>query len=488
MQTLLIKVISSAKNNLDIWFFYGFLFTSMLSLRKILFSFPLENHFNEYTSIYLYVSDIFLIITIALWIILHNNINYLSSSFNYIFIRKNFAYIIPFLFILWSFISIFWADNQLLASFRSIKLFEFYFLFLYVSKRIVPRGTLLRDSLLIMILIGLINAIIGVFQFVLQNSLGLRILRESIISTDISGVAKVIIDGEVYIRSYGLFPHPNIFGGFLVLTIIISWNLIRKRQYLPFHEKVNIRYWLILAIILQFSALILTFSKSAFFGLIIGVVFLHTIVLPNKSNCSTWNNFLAGIAGLLKNNIHKSVITLLFIIGLSSMFFSRVDNRAFFIQSLHERSVYIEISQNIVQKSPILGIGSGNFVWDMQNFIEEPLLYWQFQPVHNVFLLILSELGVVGLLLFLWFFSKLFQNKRKVISHETISHESNAEYKPTSFHSEFDCFGSILIAFLFIMFFDHYFWDIQQGQILFWMTLGIICASQNKKLLDSKSD
>ena len=50
--------------------------------------------------------------------------------------------------------------------------------------------------------------------------MGLLWLKESIISPNIPGVAKLIFNGHVYIRSYGLFPHPNILGGFLVFSII----------------------------------------------------------------------------------------------------------------------------------------------------------------------------------------------------------------------------------------------------------------------------
>lgn len=40
----------------------------------------------------------------------------------------------------------------------------------------------------------------------------------------------------------------------------------------------------------------------------------------------------------------------------------------------------------------------------------------------------------------------------------------------------------VLLAFIFIMFFDHYLWDIQQGQIMLWAILGLIVARNRKQL------
>lgn len=35
-------------------------------------------------------------------------------------------------------------------------------------------------------------------------------------------------------------------------------------------------------------------------------------------------------------------------------------------------------------------------------------------------------------------------------------------------------FKGLLLGFLFIALFDHYLWDIQQGQIMLWITLGLV--------------
>ena len=45
-------------------------------------------------------------------------------------------------------------------------------------------------------------------------------------------------------------------------------------------------------------------------------------------------------------------------------------------------------------------------------------------------------------------------------------------------------FVAILLGIIFIMLFDHYLWDIQQGSLLFWLTAGFVAGIQtmhNKK-------
>ncbi|MFA7319820.1 MAG: hypothetical protein WC022_04485, partial [Parcubacteria group bacterium] len=41
-------------------------------------------------------------------------------------------------------------------------------------------------------------------------------------------------------------------------------------------------------------------------------------------------------------------------------------------------------------------------------------------------------------------------------------------------------FQGILLGFIFIMLFDHYFWDIWQGQVLFWLVAGIVAGLDKK--------
>ena len=165
------KIFASFLEKPDVWFFYGFLITFTLSIRKVLFFYPINGTFNEYTGIYLYLSDIFLFLTIAIWLFILCNKYSILSIFKlfalkcstpvqmfhvehlywggtFICLKKvykqvinNYVIIFPLLLALFSFLSILWASNQSVALFRSIKLFEFILLYFYIVYN-VPRGTL----------------------------------------------------------------------------------------------------------------------------------------------------------------------------------------------------------------------------------------------------------------------------------------------------------------------------------------------------------
>lgn len=147
------KIWKNTKIQPDIWLFYGFLLTFTLSLRKVLFYFPIKGTFNEYAGIYIYISDIFLFLTLVSWPIsilcndsislsicklwiscLPHKLSPMSSSF----FQHSFIFL-PLSLIIWSFMSILWSDNQAIAFFRSIKILEFFLLYIYIIFRFVPR-------------------------------------------------------------------------------------------------------------------------------------------------------------------------------------------------------------------------------------------------------------------------------------------------------------------------------------------------------------
>ncbi len=169
----LVKFWHDFKLQPDVWLFYGFLLTFTLSVRKVLFFYPINGQFNEWTGIYLYLSDIFLILALFLWgiFILRNKMVSLSTllethtehktqphkssaflpnrnKLQGIFLTgsidniklwlKQAIICLPLLLVFWSFISILWSENQNIALFKAIKLLEFYFLYLYIIFKFSP--------------------------------------------------------------------------------------------------------------------------------------------------------------------------------------------------------------------------------------------------------------------------------------------------------------------------------------------------------------
>ena len=479
----------------DIWFFYGLLITFTLSVRKVLFFYPLAGKFNEYTGIYLYLSDLFLFLTILCWIIslLCNKNNYLSmyntspsikcSTWNIIFkkAKDKIIYILPVLLVIFSFISISWSENRYVSLFRSIKILEFYLLFLYIVLN-VPRGTFLKRMFQIIIFLGVFNSILGIWQFIFQHSVGLYFLKESIISSDLPGVAKIIFNGERFIRIYGLFPHPNILGGFLLLSITLTfvYRLIFQNQVTPSiinqcstwnicdkYSKIFIHFILFI----QLCALFLTFSKSSWIAAFIILTCILCLNVPR----GTLAKYLRKSS---KYIFFSSIILILLIIitkpDINSFIIKSVNERMFYFRNSPEYISFLDFTNNYTLSSLsgiLLGIGSGQSVLFLQNIPN--ILDWQFQPVHNVFFLILNELGLIGFLLFVVFIIKVLKIAMINIKCSTWNiFRNNTETAQIILLKSL--LSAIFIGYLFIMNVDHYFWDIQQGQILMWLIVGLL--------------
>lgn len=461
-----IKMWNNFKTQPDVWFFFGFLVTFPLTIRKVLFFYPIARQFNEYSGIYLYLSDILLFLLILTWIIsiLRNKKEFLSNISPY----KEILLLILAL-VIWAFVSISWANNKNVALFRSIKLVEFYLLFAYIIFN-VPRGTIIKRFFQIIIFIGLFQAIIGIGQFVLQHSLGLFWLKESLISPSIAGVAKFIFGGHKLIRAYGLFPHPDILGGLLLISMILTWqycklfhpgsNVPRRTYY-----GASVKQWIIrftpVFIGIQMLGLFLAFCKSAIIGLVIAVIYIPWITVPRGTVIFGRFAKMFHVKQLFRWFILAAVILILFV------FIVKPDFNSLFLNSLEERVLYLNVSRETIINNPVIGVGMGQFVLEMQKYSQTFLASWQYQPVHTVFLLIWSELGVVGLILFLLFLWKVFENGKNV-PRGTLANPGVEII-----------FQSLLLAFTFVMLFDHYLWDIQQGQLMLWLVLGLAAGRRD---------
>jgi len=204
----------------------------------------------------------------------------------------------------------------------------------------------------------------------------------------------------------------------------------------------------------------------------------------------------------IKHDRNLRIALLIFLIIILTFYLSWTTVDSMIRNSIEQRIIYLNVSRGTILANPVLGIGMGQFVPNMQKYTAN-LELWQFQPVHNVFLLIWSELGIVGLGFFTYWMYKMFHMKHKTLSPlqgegwdevNKVTSETNdrevansdksiLQNKSNSLSSGITLryFKAILLGFIFIMLFDHYFWDIQQGNIMLWMTMGFI-AGLNKNI------
>ncbi|MDP2642660.1 MAG: O-antigen ligase family protein [Candidatus Peregrinibacteria bacterium] len=287
----------------------------------------------------------------------------------------------------------------------------------------------MRKVLIIFCSVMFLEAVIGISQYVLQESLGLRFFGEPVINSHILGVAKVDFMNMKFLRSYGTFSHPNIFAGYLVFAIFSIMYLFRS------FPKMSSFFVLVFLI-----ALFLTFSRTGLIAFVIGA-FVFSLFVVKKLN--RWK--------LLKISLLILGVAMLFLFLIKGfpLFIERINSID--AESLRYRVMYLVIGFAMFFQNPF-GVGVGNFTDVMQNFSILKLFPWEIQPVHNIFVLSLAELGMIGFAALVSLFVYLFVY---------------------SFKKKNPFFIAICFMLLVLGSFDHYLFTLYQGQALFWLS---ICA------------
>jgi len=255
---------------------------------------------------------------------------------------------------------------------------------------------------------ALLQLVIGGLQYVSGTDIGLSMLGESDLVAGMVGSSFIVSDNSVFLRAYGTFPHPNLYGAFFVgLLYLALWVLdvrnldLSKNPFnkmfnkLEFKKKIALVLSAILAIISVFG-IILSFSRIAYLGvvlLVIGVVM--DLVLGR--------NFKYGI----RNKKYAN----------GGFLMTGLDRTLKFGASLSERTYLLVVAGKMLLANIWLGVGAGMFVREIPNVINRSSMLTGYsgilllQPVHNTFALFLVEYGLLGLFfigIIIWLLRTLF--------------------------------------------------------------------------------
>ncbi|MBI4117243.1 MAG: O-antigen ligase family protein [Parcubacteria group bacterium] len=402
--------------------------------------------FNEWNAAFLYFTDLLIIAVLGLWFLRHSYFYAISrksdSQKEDIFFRlrrtsRRLANYDWFLvgFLALSAISIKNAVNPALGLYQLLKLAEFSFLYFYIKSNLGAVFNL-TNLFFVFLASGIFQAILSIFQYTRQSDLGLRFLGETVLNPDLFNVAVFLINGEKIMRSYGTTPHPNVLALILFISIFIFYYLYASRS-----KFTGSKFGLVLYTILLFG-FFFTFSRIIIFVWLIASLILF---LRNRG---------------LRHVKKLTFITIFAVVIFSILFWPEVLARIQISpqeEALSLRGFYNKIA---FEEKPFFGVGPGNFVNWLKEF-NPGLASNLYQPVHNIYLLIFSETGILGIALFLLFIFFLIRCYLK-----------NVEFNRPFHYSLFILFASIL----FLGFFDHFLWTLQQGQIILWLVLGLMGA------------
>lgn len=251
------------------------------------------------------------------------------------------------------------------------------------------------------------------------------------------------------LRAYGSFPHPNVFGGFLGVGLFAWWSgldQIRKAKM----RWSNIQFLFVKAMgtAIVILGLLLTGSRSAFLGVLVGLA-LVTMVKTTRSMKTARPLVLILSAIAVFGSLIGSFLFTDFVSGIRG-------GGANEERSLTERvALYEDYLPFFAVTNPIVGHGMGSYVLSFSDYKPGKDAF-DYQPIHNVPLLILAELGFLGFLIILAWIANI----------DTLNF---SRFPKRDALAAFGM-GNVILM---IMFFDHYLWSSWAGLSLVAFVMGM---------------
>ena len=326
------------------------------------------------------------------------------------------------------FVSSLLASNYKEAFYGLIKFSEFSFLAYYVYKNIKV------DQLFLKIFsIGILTeSLIAFVEFLNKSSIGgiFYFLGERSFNSSTPNIANANINGELILRPYATFSHPNVLGAFLLIGISFILFFAKPKNNLE-------RLLFYAAVFIGSLGLTLTLSRASLFGLSLLIIFKLILQLKNRS--------IKYAAFLL--------ITIASVVIFALPYFNRFTSFNFSDESFVQRKDLTIAAASMIKDNPVFGIGINNFLTELPNYYRSNKTFY-LQPVHNIFLLTFAQIGLIAGVMFIIFLFKTFSIAPKDMKF-------------------------ILFFVFFLGFFDHYFLTLQQGQILFALIIGLCFVKPN---------
>jgi len=308
--------------------------------------------------------------------------------------------------------------------YRWLKLIEYLLFAFYVARNIDFKKDF--STIVKILSIGvLFESILAIAQWFKQGSIfGYYFFGENKYTVSALGIATLDFFGTKKVRPYGTTPHPNVLGGYL--AVLLPWVLYEGVKGIKGGKGLKERGFCLPTFGLGLVALFLSFSRSAWVVGCLGIL---------------------GVSGLVFRKFPLS-------------FYSLVPSA--YPLSFLRRAELNWIALEIVKDHPLLGVGLNNFTVAMDSYGKVSGWVRFLQPVHNVYLLIAAETGLLGLAAFLLLL--LF----------TI-YDLRFTEKPFRYILLISLSQISLLCFV-----DHYFWSLQQTSLLFWLLVGLVFTVEDK--------
>ncbi len=373
----------------------------------------------------IYLTDILVVTTLVLWFV-DSGLNDLKALFKS---RVKILHLLVLL-VFAGFLSTL-VSGQIGTSFLALgRWFVYSLLLLYVTyfKQI-------RWFFLVVFISTFLLSILCIFQFVGQGSVfdNYIFFGEQPYSPSTKGIVLENLNGVAKVPSYGTFRHPNVLGGFLSVVTIWIYSFFKE-------AKKKEKSILLLFFIFGFAALILSFSQSALMAFMLGFA-MHLLI-------DFWPSKIKALGSFIVSSV--------LIMGILLPYW--VERVGLVGSSVERRSALVSSTLSLVSKNVLYGTGLNTNTVFIEKYMPLSRDLRFIQPVHNVFLLVLSEGGLIFavILFFIVFYCLYYSYKQNFL------------------------FFVSLLQLLLLGSFDHYLVTHLQTYLLFMLTLAFSLTYNQK--------
>lgn len=294
--------------------------------------------------------------------------------------------------------------------------------------------------------------LLGASQFYMQKSFASKWLGMAMHSADQLGAFVVETDQGRWLRAYGSLSHPNVFGLYVGIGLLMCVGLAAYRG----HGK-HAHYFGFMPLIT--AALLFSFSRSAMLAVVAGFVWIVMSAYGTEA------------AHEYRRVLLPSFMIIFCTLSTLGYFYSEpLRTRASAEGRLETRSITERTSQyedafSLLSRHVFTGVGIGQMPIALARETANERNWYQYDYVHNVPLLIAVETGLAGLAAWIGFVVSML-----LTAHHRLQHR-------VPFGSGVTAYAAAFVAMLVMCLFDHFLWSSWFGQLIFWMVAGLLVSA-----------
>ncbi len=314
---------------------------------------------------------------------------------------------------------------------------------------------------------AVLQSALAIYQFLTQQVWASKWLGMAGQEAQNLGPSVVEFADQRWLRAYGSFGSPNSLGIYLAVLFVLGLVLYLKSDSAKKKIITSAGQLIIL------SGLLLSYSRAAWLAALAGILCLFVILskschsekseesLSDQTNYDRQRSYTA-LRMTIKKDFIKQIIfagaVIIFWVVIFYPVFTARFNTANRLEakSISERKGQYAEAVSFVKINPIFGIGPGAYTYAL--FKKYPTLAaWQYQPIHDVYLLVLVEIGLAGVVFLFFLFKRLFG----------LIVKKNLIYVP------------VVIVLIFSGIFDHWLVSMYSGIIFLWTIVGLGMVDKN---------